>query len=401
MSKKAASSPFLIAVVAATAAACGGNRPLDGAVSGMAGESTTGRAGEPGGSSATGTGGSGGVATSHAGTSGTAGAPPATLPISGQDAVTRIAALLWAEAPDAALLSKASALRTKDDLAGVVGEMLTDARAVVGVGAFYRQWLNLDAIRTTAKDTSIFPAYTPELQADMANETETFAVNVTLTLNGTYQTLMTAPFSFINARLADIYGVAGVTGDALQQLMLDPSERAGLLTQPGLQVLGAFATRNSPSHRGAYIESRFLCAEIPSAPPNVPPLVAQPGMTLRSALAQEVGAPACASCHATFDPPGLAFETFDAIGRFRTTDNGAPVGNHLKGSRSAHLSRLRHVRDFLRAYRALADLNSRASVMAQQCMVEQWLAFVLGVTQLIRNLRARARDVDAARSARS
>jgi hypothetical protein len=371
MSTKAASSSFLIAVVAAAAAGCGGNRPLDGAVSGTAGESTTGQAGEPGGSSATGTGGAGGVATSHAGTSGAAGAQPATtLPISGEDAVTRLAALLWLQLPDGALLSKASALRTTADLAGLVGEMLTDARASVGVGAFYRQWLNLDSIVTTDKDTSLFPAYTPELQIDMATETETFAVNVTLTMNGTYQTLMTAPFSFINARLADIYGVAGITGDALQQVMLDPTERAGLLTQPGLQALGSLPTRNSPSHRGAYTEARFLCAEIPAAPLGVPPLVAQPGMTLRSALAQEVAPTACATCHAFFDPPGLAFEELDAIGRLRTTDNGAPVDVSglmlVDGTTFAGPVGLANV---------LAS-----SPVAWQCIAEQWLAFALATT---------------------
>jgi hypothetical protein len=359
-------SPFLVAV-AAMAAACGGNHPLDGDVSGTAGHNGT---GQTGGSSATAAGGTSGSAPGLAGTSGAAGAQPATLPISGQDAVTRIAALLWMEAPDAALLSQASALQTRDDLAGLVGEMLADARAAVGVGAFYRQWLNLDAIVTTAKDPSLFPAYTPALQADMAAETEAFAVNVTLTMNGTYQTLMTAPFSFINARLADIYGVAGVTGDALQQVMLDPTERAGLLTQPGLQALGAFATRNSPSHRGTYIEGRILCAVIPSAPPDVPPLVAQPGMTLRSALAQELDSPVCPACHATIDPPGLAFEAFDAIGRFRTTDNGAPVdvsGLHFPdGTSFAGPVGLANV---------LASLPA-----AQQCMAEQWLAFALATT---------------------
>jgi hypothetical protein len=38
-----------------------------------------------------------------------------------------------------------------------------------------------------------------------------------------------------------------------------------------------------------------------------------------------VANPTCASCHNRLDPLGLAFENFDAIGRWRTTENGRPV----------------------------------------------------------------------------
>src|SRR4051812_29422694 len=191
------------------------------------------------------------------------------LPISGNDALTRVATTLWNSPPDAALLSQASQIRTVGDLHGIIQQMLADPRASAGVGAFYRWWLNLPALAQLSKDTSVFPAYTPELQNDMALETETFGVNVTLAMNGSYRALLTAGFSFINARLADIYGVTGVSGDTLQQITLPAGQRAGLLTQPALQALGSVATRNSPPHRGDYVEARFLCQQVGPPPPTL------------------------------------------------------------------------------------------------------------------------------------
>ncbi len=35
--------------------------------------------------------------------------------------------------------------------------------------------------------------------------------------------------------------------------------------------------------------------------------------------------PACASCHRTIDPVGFALENFDAVGRWRDYEGGAPV----------------------------------------------------------------------------
>jgi uncharacterized protein DUF1592/uncharacterized protein DUF1588/uncharacterized protein DUF1585 len=293
------------------------------------------------------------------------------LKISIDEATTRITKVLWNSQPDAALVSQADQTQ---DLATVINQALNDPRAASGVGAFYRWWLNLDGIAATAKDATLFPSYTPSLQADMANETETFGVNVTLAMNGTFQTLMTAPFSFINADLAAIYGVSGVTGTDLRQVALDPTQRAGLLTQPGLQALGSILTRNDPSHRGSLINQSLLCMAALPTPPGVPPLVLTPGVTVRAALATAVQAATCGACHMELDPAGLAFETFDAIGRFRTIDNGAPVD--VSGLSVWGLDPLQQstpISGPLSLGVALAN-----SPTAQECMTKQWLAFALG-----------------------
>ena len=46
---------------------------------------------------------------------------------------------------------------------------------------------------------------------------------------------------------------------------------------------------------------------------------------MRARLAEPRANPACASCHNMIDPAGFALENFDAIGRWRTTEEGIPV----------------------------------------------------------------------------
>ena len=209
----------------------------------------------------------------------------------------------------------------------------------------------------------------------MAKETETFGVNVTLSMNGSFQTLLTGAFSYLNADLADVYGVSGVTGDDLQLVQLAPTVRAGLLTQPGLQALSSVSTRNSPPTRGTYIRERFLCVQIPPPPPGVPELAPDPptGQTLRKALEAHVRDATCAACHQLLDPPGLAFEGFDAIGRARATDNGAPVDVS-----NLDIVELGPGGDMIvNGPIELADLIS-SNASAEDCMTRQWLSFVLG-----------------------
>jgi hypothetical protein len=298
--------------------------------------------------------------------------PPAH--ITPTEAVKRIAAVLWNAPPDESVPTPA----TLDEVPGVVRQLLDDPRAAAGVGAFYRWWLDLPDLARTVRDPVLFPSFTPELRADMAVETETFGVNVTLALNGSFTTLLTANFSFIDARLADLYGVSGVAGDSFQQVYLPTGERAGLLTQPALQTLGAYANRTSPAHRGTYISKRFFCAPLPAAPPNVPALdPIPPGVTVRQQEEMHLTAANCSACHNYIDPLGFAFEGFDAMGRARTIDNGQPVD---VSNLSVEIQRADEgpvIEGPIDGPIELAMLVA-ANPRAQDCMVRQWLSFALG-----------------------
>ena len=367
----------LVVLVVLAATACGGNRPL-GDNSPQGGAAGTGSAG------ATPTGEAGEVGTGEAGAGGTgAVVPPQPLRSGAVDAITRIAAVLWDEPPaphdDVLEQAQQGRFETTSDLAAAVRTMLADPRAQRGVGMFYRWWLNLDAIPMAMKDMQVFPPYTPALQTAISTETEMYAVETTLTKNGSYQLLMTAPVTFANGLITNVYGYAPVASsnpDQFEAIELDPKQRAGLLTQPALQVLGSYAQRTSPADRGTYVMERFVCQQIPSPPASVPPLdlPPPPGTTVRQALETSHSSTICAPCHKLIDGAGLAFETFDAIGRYRTTDNGLPIdvsGLELyAGGAGSSPTR------FSGPVELASILASSAS--SQKCFAKQWLAFAQG-----------------------
>jgi hypothetical protein len=396
---KANATLVFLALLTTTAAACSdrllvGSTPDGGGpTTGAAGTGiSTGAAGSgistgAGGSGiSTGAGGSG-ISTGAAGTpdagimtgSGGSGATRVVTPleISGDEAITRLAQVLWREPPSVDLMSQANQgrFKTTDDLYGVVRQLLADPRARKGLGAFYRWWLKLDELKDVQIDAATFPTYTPQLAADMADETETFAVEVTLMAGGRLDQLLAAPYSYINERLAGVYGVAGVMGEELRQVNLDSTRRAGIVTQPALQVLNAYPKRNSPSRRGTYMLSRFQCFDIPTPPPDTLPLpdTLPANVTVRQGMAMVINQANCAACHLVLDPPGLLFETFDALGRWRTTDNGQPID--MTNIDVYHLASEGPVRvDGPVTYAQMLDSSERTHA----CMARQWLSYLTG-----------------------
>jgi hypothetical protein len=144
---------------------------------------------------------------------------------------------------------------------------------------------------------------------------------------GTLEALLTAPYTYVNATLAAFYGFPEVAGEAFQQLTLDATRGAGLLTQGTLLTINAHSDQTSPVHRGKLVRERLLC-DLMEPPPGdimitVP--VVDPGSTARERFAMHSENPYCAGCHVLMDGLGFAFENYDAIGVFRTTDAGQPI----------------------------------------------------------------------------
>jgi len=100
-------------------------------------------------------------------------------------------------------------------------------------------------------------------------------------------------------------------------------QRAGILTQPSFLVTYSKPDENEPVQRGRFIAERFLCQSIPVI--AIPPFAQVANTTLRERLRAHSSAPECAVCHALMDPLGLGLETYDHLGRYRTTEAGKPV----------------------------------------------------------------------------
>ena len=292
------------------------------------------------------------------------------------EVASRLSFLIWSSIPDDELFAAAEndALHDAASIEKQARRMLEDPRARDAVANFHAQWLGLSRIATIDKDASVYPAYTPALRPLWEKETLSFLEHVVFDdAKGDVKTMLTAPYSMMNADLAAFYGVTGPKGEAFEQVSLDPKQRAGLLTQASLLAVNAKPNQSSPVHRGKFVRERLLCQPLPPPPNNVniqPPEV-DPTATTRDKFAQHSSDPYCASCHKLMDPIGFGFESYDGIGEFRTTDHGLPVDatGALTGTRDSD-------GPFDGAVELAARLGESSEV--RECVATQWFRFGYG-----------------------
>ena len=235
---------------------------------------------------------------------------------------TRLSYFLWRSMPDDALLAHAEAGRLFDAgvLAAEVERMLDDPRTQRFVKDFVGQSFRLYELRETAPDPRLYPEYDDRLGQAMERETELFLTEL-IARNESVGSLIDTDFAFLNRRLAEHYGVAGVEGQEMRRVSLPAeSPRGGLLTQASILKVTANGTTTSPVPRGNFVLTQLLGQEPPPPPPGVAGLEpdTRGTTTIREQLDAHRTNAVCASCHRKIDPPGFALEAFDPIGGFRT-----------------------------------------------------------------------------------
>ncbi|MES1204339.1 MAG: DUF1592 domain-containing protein [Pseudomonadota bacterium] len=243
---------------------------------------------------------------------------------------TRLSYFLWSSMPDDALSRTASSSGLAQDRAEIlrqVARMLEDPKASALTDNFAAEWLNMRRLNTLAPNIKVFPSYDSELRTAAARETSLF-FQALVTENLPLETAVLADFTFANSRLGTHYGLPGTLDAGFSRVSLAGQRRIGLLTQASFLMTTSHPDRTSPVKRGVWVLERLLCDPPPAPPPNldIPALVEQmPGQTLRQALEAHRVSPQCSPCHAFFDPIGLGLENYDALGTYRTTDNGVAV----------------------------------------------------------------------------
>jgi Protein of unknown function (DUF1592)/Protein of unknown function (DUF1588)/Protein of unknown function (DUF1585) len=292
------------------------------------------------------------------------------------EVATRLAYFLTDSMPDAALMqaADADALQTADQVETQTRRLFTTARARAAAASFNYQWLKLVKMEGLTKDATAFPSFTPQVAQALHDSTVQFA-DYAFWIQDSLTSMLTDSSAFVNDSMAPIYGLQPLGSSALQLVAVDPTQRAGILTQAGLNAGLAGPVNDSPVQRGLLILNSFLCAAPPPPPAgvNTTPPAFDPStpMTTRQRMQTEHALGSCASCHTQMDAIGFAFENYDATGQWRTTDSGLPVdassaltGTDVDGS-------------FVGAV-ALAQKLSQSEQVAE-CVSYQWLRYALGL----------------------
>ncbi len=234
---------------------------------------------------------------------------------------SRLSYFLWNAPPDEELLRLAAQgeLSNPENRKKQVLRMLADARSKRFIQHFLDEWIELKKIDFTTPDPALYPEYDAWLHDSMLAETRgDFRRIVERDLG--VRALIQGETVLINQRLAELYGLRGVTGSEFREVKLPPgSPRGGLLTQASVLKVTANGTATSPVLRGVWVMERILGIPRQPPPPNIPGVEpdATGAVTIRQMIEKHRADSACASCHAKMDPPGFALENFDAIGGWR------------------------------------------------------------------------------------
>ncbi len=235
---------------------------------------------------------------------------------------SRLSYLLWNSAPDDALLEQAKAGRLQpQELKQQAARMLKDPRSSRFINDFVDQWLGLRDIDFTTPDVALYPEFRSDLKHSMIAETREF-FRTLLHEDLGVRNFIDSDFLCINQRLAEHYGVPGVTGSAIRKVARPAgSPRGGFLTQGSILKITANGTVTSPVKRGAWVLDRILGTPPRPPPPNTPAVEpdVRGATTIRRQLELHRSSPSCASCHDSIDPPGFAMESFDVIGGWRSS----------------------------------------------------------------------------------
>lgn len=252
------------------------------------------------------------------------GAGESTVRVTAYEMASRLSYFLWGTMPDDDLFEAAASgkLDTDEGVQAEVERMIDDDRAKAGLRAMYGQWMMLEKLAVITKDPSFYDGYDEAAAAVFREGTEMFVDEVLWEGDARLETLLTASFAYVDESLADIYGVEKPAGEGLQRVDLDPSQRAGILTQASVLAIQAHSYQTSPVFRGKFVRERLLCQTLPSPPGDVDvsPPEPDPTLTTRERFAQHQNDPVCRGCHELMDNIGLGFEKYDPVGRYRETE---------------------------------------------------------------------------------
>lgn len=257
-----------------------------------------------------------------------------------RELAVRLAYFLWSAPPDQQLMDLANRgeLQVTSVLRDQVNRMIDDPKSDEFISGFVHQWLDMERLDFFQFDVNMHREFDENVRAAARQEVyESFAYLLRSVSGGKLGELLKSDYVFVNALLADYYGIDGIEGDDFQKVSLpSDSPRGGLLGMAAIHAMGSDGVVSSPVERGAWVLRHLMNDPPPPAPPNVPQISRLAGqlLTTRERLVAHQEEAQCASCHRKIDPIGFGLENFDAAGKWRTED-----GYRLKDERGKKTGR--------------------------------------------------------------
>ena len=283
--------------------------------------------------------------------------------VDGYERATRLSYLLWQSAPDAELLDAAASGNLEASNAqATVEAMVASPKFRRAVRSFAREWLQLYSLDNRTRDGELYPEFDDALKLAMEEETLTFVEKLVVEERAPFMGAFTTQALPSQGALAELYGT---------------TPRPGLLTHASVLTSHSIADSTSIVDRGLFVLGKIFCQEVPSPPESLANEIAESiknvdeNLVQRDVLEQHRNDAKCSGCHSAFDPFGYAFEAFDGIGRFQTTDT---KGNAIATNGEALIDG---------AFRPYADVTEfttmvSQSALAKRCVVKQLAEFAFG-----------------------
>ncbi|MBL8817264.1 MAG: DUF1592 domain-containing protein [Planctomyces sp.] len=267
--------------------------------------------------------------------------------LNNHELASRLSYFLTRSAPDAELrhVADSGELIRPEILRRETDRLISSPQFESFVNDFLSQWLNLREMNATTPDRDLFPEYFEGihdgrqdvlLHDSIVKETHAFFRDL-VEQNQSPALLVSAPYTFLNQRLAEHYELPMMRGASLRRTELPAdSVRGGLLTQASVLKVTANGSNTSPVLRGAWLLERILGTPAPPPPPNAGGIEpdTRGATTIREQLARHQSVSTCAGCHQKIDPPGFVLEAFDPIGRYRDHYRTTETGEKLPDARA-------------------------------------------------------------------
>jgi hypothetical protein len=297
---------------------------------------------------------------------------------------SRLSYFLWSTMPDSELFRLAERGELRKSLAKQVRRLLEDSRGEALTRNFVGQWLQVRDVEGFTINTravlrqdgnSTRVQLDGDLRRAIRRETEMLFAHVAQEDRSVLE-LIDGDYTFLNAKLAQFYGIKDVTGTTMQKVSLPKdSPRGGVLTHASILLVTSNPTRTSPVKRGQFILDNILGTPTPPAPADIPPLedakkeIKDREPTGRELLALHRSKPLCFSCHSRMDPLGLSLENFNALGMWRDKERKLPIdatGQLISGETFHDVRELKRI------------LKEKHRLDFYRCITEKLLTYALG-----------------------